>query len=74
MNAFKKYQPCDTKIKSSSITQNFTSNLILQKDYLQCEVAFNHEKCILFSYINLTEIQSILNAPVKHHLTTMLYL
>lgn len=54
--------------------QNFTSNLILQKDYIQREVASNHEKCILLSYINLTEIQSILNAPVKHHLTTMLYL
>lgn len=35
---------------NNHITQNFTQISILQNDYLHYEVAFIHEKCIIFSH------------------------
>jgi hypothetical protein len=61
MNTFRKYQPCDRKIKikSTSITQNFASNFGPSKGLFTVKVACIHQKCILLIH------QSIRNVLTK---------
>jgi hypothetical protein len=68
MNTFKKYRPCDRKvkkIKTTSIAQNFTSNLGPSEGLFTFKVACIHHKCIFLIHQNLRN--TLTKAPPGHN-------